>query len=132
MSRVLRREETLKAWPQNLVTETGLQAGQAHVLSKILEQNLDENTAAGGGFLLVEMDHRKDMPADGIIADHVSKETSDIAQAICLVAVNRVVVFSKGSLKQVRPQAINLCESLSNQSVELGVCSFLGATLDNH
>lgn len=132
MSRVIRGEETLKAWPQNLITESGLQAGQAHVLSKVLEQNLDEDTAARGGFLFVEMNHRKNMPADGIVADHVSEETSDVTQTVCLVAVNRVVVFGKCSLEQVRPQAIDLCEPLSNQAVELGVGSFLGATLDNH
>jgi hypothetical protein len=132
VARVLGREKTLETWSQDLVSEPGLQGRQAHVLCKILEQDLDEDTAAGGGFLFVKMDHREDMPANGIVADHMSEEARNVAQTIRLVTVDGIVVFGKRSLEQVRPEPVDLCESLSDQTVKLGVCPFLGAALDDH
>lgn len=72
------------------------------------------------------------MPADGVVADHVSEETRDIAQAVCFVAMDSVIVVGKCSLKEIGPEAIDLGESFTDKPVELGVCSFLGTTLDDH
>jgi hypothetical protein len=62
----------------------------------------------------------------------VSEEPSNVPQAIRLVAVDSVVVFSERGLKQVRPETVNLGKAFSNQAIELGVCPFLRATLDDH
>jgi hypothetical protein len=132
VARVFCREQTLEAGPKDLVSESGLQARQTEVLCKILEENLDENTAAGGCFLLIHMNHRQNMPANGVIAKHMSKEACNVPQTVRLVAVNSVVVFGECGLEQVRPEAVNLSKPLSNQTIELGVCPFLGATLDDH
>lgn len=78
------------------------------------------------------MDHRQNMPPDGIVADHVPKEPRDVAQAIRFVAMDGFIVVGKCSLVQIRPQTVDLCESLANQTVELRIGAFLGAALDNH
>lgn len=132
VARVLCREQTLEAGPQDLVSETGLQARKTKVLGEVLEQNFDEDTAAGRGLLFIHMDHGQNVPANGVIAEHVSEEPCNIPQAICLVAVDGVVVRGERGLKQVRPETVNLGKPFSDQAVELGVCPFLGATLDNH
>jgi hypothetical protein len=132
VTRVLCWEQTLEAGPQNLVSETGLQARKTKVLGEILEQNLDEDTATGRGLFLVHMDYGQNVPANGVIAEHVSEKPCDVPQAIRLVAVDSVVVLGECGLKQVRPETVNLGKPFSNQAVELGVCPFLGATLDNH
>lgn len=72
------------------------------------------------------------MPANGIIAEHMSEEPCNVPQAIRLIPVDGVVVFSKRGLEQIGPEAVDLGESLSNQAKELGVCPFLRATLNNH
>lgn len=72
------------------------------------------------------------MPSDRVRAEHVSEEGGDVAQPVGLVAVDRVVVFGKGGLEQVRPETVDLGKSLSDQTVELRVCPFLRATLDDH
>jgi hypothetical protein len=69
VSGVLCWEETLEAGAENLISEAGLQARKTQILCQVLEEDLDEDTAAGGGLLFVKMDDRQNMPADGIVAD---------------------------------------------------------------
>lgn len=102
------------------------------MLTQVLEQNLDKNTAAGCRFLLVHMDDRQDVPANCISAYHVAEEPSNVAQSIRLIPMDCVVVFGKSSFIQVGPQTVNLGEPFTNQSVELGVRTLLRATLDDH
>lgn len=72
------------------------------------------------------------MPPNSVIADHMSKEACNVAKTVCLIAMNGVVVFGEGRLKEIRPQSIDLGKSLTNQAVEFGECAFLGAALDDH
>lgn len=99
VTRVFCREQTLEAGPQDLVSETGLQARKTEVLGEVLEQNLDEDTATGRGLLLIHMDHRQNVPANGVIAEHVPEEPRNVSQAIRLVAMNSVVVLGERGLK---------------------------------
>jgi hypothetical protein len=46
--------------------------------------------------------------------------------------VDGVVVFCKGFLEAVGPNAIQLAEALADEAVEIRVGSFLRATLNNH
>lgn len=132
VSRVLCGEQTLEAGPQDLVSETGLQTRKSEVLCEILEQNLDKDTAARSGLLFIHMDYGQNMPANGVIAEHMSEESCNVPQAIRLIAVNSIVVIGERGLEQVSPEAVNLGKPLSNQTIELGVCPFLGATLNDH
>lgn len=101
VSRVFRREKALEARTQNLISEAGLQTGQAKILCQILEQDLDENSATGRGLLFIDMDNRQDMPSDGVIAEHVPEEPGDVAQTICFIAVDGVVVLGECGLVQI-------------------------------
>jgi hypothetical protein len=132
VARVLCREHAFEAGPQDFISEACLQAGNTQVLGEVLEQDLNEDAAAGRGFLFVEVNHRQDMPTKGIVAEQMSKEPRDVAETICFVAVNGVVVLGKRLLEQIGPQSIDLGESLTDQSVELGVRPLLRATLDDH
>jgi hypothetical protein len=109
-----------------------LQAGQAKILCEVLEEDFDEDTATGGRLLLIHMDHRQNVPANGVVAEHMSKEPCNVPQAVRLIAVDSVVVFGERGLKQVRPEPVNLGKPLSNQTIKLGVSAFLRATLDDH
>jgi hypothetical protein len=66
-----------------------------------LEENLDEDTAAGCGLLFIEVNHRQDMPTNSIVADQVAKELCDVAEAVCFITMDGIIVFGKGSLEQV-------------------------------
>lgn len=101
MAWVLRGEETLEARSQYIIPKAGLQPRQTEILCEVLEQDFDEDTAAGCGLLLVEVNHRQHMPTNGIVADEMAEELGNIAQFICFVTVDGIVVLSKGSLKQV-------------------------------
>lgn len=101
VTRVLSREKTLEAGPQDLISEPGLQAWQAHMFSQVLEQNLDEDTTARGSLFLVEVDHRQDVPSNGVVADEMSEEPCNVAQTVGFVAVDGVVVFGERGLEEV-------------------------------
>lgn len=119
-------------WSQNLIGRTRLELRHANLLRDLLEQDLDKDTAAGCGLVLVEVDRGQAVPAQSIHAKHVSEQHGNVAQLVVLVSVNRVVVLGKSLLKQVAPQPVDLCEALANQTEELGVRLFLRATLDDH
>jgi hypothetical protein len=54
------------------------------------------------------------VPADGVVADHVSEETRDVAEAVCFVAVDSVIVVGKCSLEEIGPEAIDLGEAFTD------------------
>jgi hypothetical protein len=62
----------------------------------------------------------------------VSKQSTDVSQLVGFVSMDRFVIVSKRLLERIGPHAVELAESLSDQSVELGVRSFLRTTLDDH
>lgn len=59
-------EDARKAGAQDVILHSFLKFRHAHRLGQVLKQDLDEDTAARGRFLFVEMDDREDVPADGI------------------------------------------------------------------
>lgn len=129
---VVQWEEALEAGAQDLVPHAFLQLRQAHVLSEVLEEDLDEDTATGCRLLLIHVDDRHDMPANRVGADHVAEEASNVAESVCLVAVDCVVVLGECSFEEVRPEAIDLSKSFTDQAVELRIRALLGATFDDH
>lgn len=46
--------------------------------------------------------------------------------------MNSVIVLGKGFLEKIGPKAIQLRESLTDQSIELGIRPFLRATFNDH
>lgn len=111
---IVRGEETLIVGPQEVVFKTGLQFRHAQSLCKILEQYLNKDATAGGGFVLVQVDDRHDMPADGIRAQHVAKKPSNVTKSVRLVAMNGVIVLGKGRLELLGPEAVELSKPLTN------------------
>ena len=102
------------------------------MLLQLLEENLDKDTGTAGGVLLIHMDDLKAGPADTVGGNESAKESCNVAQSICLVSVDRVVVVAEGLFKALGPDAIELAETLSHVAVKLAVCTLLRAAFDNH
>jgi hypothetical protein len=103
VARVVQWEEAVKAGSEDRVGQAFFEFGHSHMLGEVLEQNFDEDTAAGGCFFLVQMNQRKYMPADSIIAENMAKEASNVAQSVCFVAMDGLVIFGKCLLKEIGP-----------------------------
>jgi hypothetical protein len=71
------------------------------MLSKVLEKDLDEDTAARSCLLLIQVDQRKHMPAYSIIAKNMAKEASNVAQSVCFVAMDCLIIFGEGLFEQI-------------------------------
>lgn len=65
------------------------------------------------------MHDRKDMPANTIGCQKVTKESCNISQSVRLVSMYSIVIFGKRLLEKVGPQSIELGETLSNKTEEL-------------
>lgn len=129
---VVQREETFETGSKDLIRHLRPQLGQSKMLSQVLEENLDKDTAARCRFFFVHVYNRHHMPANCVSAEHVAEEAGDIAKPVRLVPMDRIIVFGERSLKQVRPETIDLGKPFSNQSIELRVCALLRATLNDH
>jgi len=129
---VVSREDTVEAWTQHVVFQSSLQFSHAECFNEVLEEDLDEDTATRCCFLLIEMHNRKNMPANSIGAEHMTEEASDISESVRFVAVDSIVVFHKRGFKLIDPKTVQLRETFSDESVELGVGSFLRATFYDH
>ena len=132
VARVVGGEDAREARPEDVVAQALLQLRHAHGLDEVLEEDLDEDAAAGGRLVLVEVHHAQHVPGDGVAAEHVPEEAGDVAQPVGLVAVDRVVVIGKRLLKQLCPQPIQLRKALASQAIELGISALLRAALDDH
>jgi hypothetical protein len=55
----------------------------------------------------------------------VTKKHGDVTELVVLVTVDGLVVLGKSLLKQVAPKSVDLGETLTNHSKELGVRLFL-------
>lgn len=62
----------------------------------------------------------------------MAEEASDVAQAVGLVAVDRVIVFSEGLLEQICPEAVEFGEAFADEAEEFRVCLLLRTTFDQH
>lgn len=67
----------------------------------------------------------QDVPANRVGAEHVPKETGDVPESVCFVAMDGIVVLRKGGFKLVDPEAVELGEAFTDEPVELGVGSLL-------
>lgn len=105
---------------------------QSHSFENLLEHDFDEDTTRRGGVVLVHLDDVEDGPGNGVGRELMSEEASDVSKSVRFVSVNRVVVRLEALLVRDRPDLVELRESLSHESVELGVGSFLRATFDDH
>lgn len=132
VARVVHREEPVEAGTQDGVQQSLPQLRQSEMLRHVLEQNLDENTAARGSLFLVQVDNGQDMPANCVAAQDMTKEASNVAEAVRLVPVNRLVVLGKRLLEQVSPEAVQLGKPLADEAVELGIRPLLRAALNHH
>jgi hypothetical protein len=55
----------------------------------------------------------------------MTEESGDITQSIRLVTVYRVVIVGEGLLEALTPNTIELAETLSNETIKIGVGTFL-------
>ena len=78
------------------------------------------------------MHNRQYMPAHAVRAEHMSKEASDVAKSVGLVAMNSIVILCKGLLEEVGPKTVELCKTLTNEAVEFRISAFLRTTFDDH
>jgi hypothetical protein len=101
-------------------------------LCKILNQNLDEDTAGTGCVFLVEANDMENMPANRVRGQEMSKELGDDAKTVRFVPMDRLVVLGEHVLKQILPQSVELAKALSNETKEFVVCAFLTAAFDDH
>jgi hypothetical protein len=99
VARVVQWEEPVKAGSKDRIGQAFFELGDSHMLGEILEQNLDENTAARGGFFFIQVNQRKHMPTNCIVTEDVAKEASNVAQSVRFVAMDGLVVFGERLLK---------------------------------
>ena len=89
---VVHGEDAFEAGLEDVVFEAGLQAGHAHCFGKVLEEDFDEDTAAGSCFFFIKMDDREDVPAYRVRAYEVTEKAGDITKAVGFVAMDRIIV----------------------------------------
>ena len=54
---VVHGEDAVEAGAEDVVFEARLESSHTHCFREVLEEDLDENTAAGGGFVFVQVDN---------------------------------------------------------------------------
>lgn len=94
-------EEALPGFLKTGLLETFCKHLEAELLLHLLEQDLDEDSRATGGILLVHMHDRERCPADAISGEEMAEEASDIAEAVGFVPVNDIVVIAETLLEVV-------------------------------
>lgn len=115
-----------------VAAEAGRELGHTKSLGHLLEKDFDKDTAGTGSLVLVEVDGRQHVPANGIAGEKVAKEAGNVAQLVGLVAMDGVVVLGKGLLEHGGPATIQLGKALTDETKELGVCLLLRTALDDH
>lgn len=62
----------------------------------------------------------------------MTKESCNVSEAVCLVAMNGIVVVAEALRECVGPFAMQLAEALAHVAVEFAIGALLRATFDNH
>lgn len=62
----------------------------------------------------------------------MAEETTNITELVGLISMNSVVIFLECFLECVCPDSMKFAESLADETVKVGVRSFLRTTFDNH
>lgn len=62
----------------------------------------------------------------------MAKETANVTQLVGFISMNGIVILLKRFLECIGPNSVKLAESLADETVKVGICSFLGTTFDNH
>lgn len=62
----------------------------------------------------------------------MAEETTNITELVGLISMNGVVIFLECFLECVCPDSMKFAESLADETVKVGVRSFLRTTFDNH
>lgn len=86
--------------------------GMAH-----LEEDLDEDSGAGGGVVLRDPDAVQDTPRDGVGGQEVGEELGHIAQLVGLQAMHKGVLLSEALLVQGLPHLVVPAVPLSQQPI---------------
>ena len=61
-----------------------VQGEEAQILGQVLEQDLDEDAAAGGGVLLSQPDACQHRPADGVCCQQVLQQSDSILSVMLM------------------------------------------------
>lgn len=62
----------------------------------------------------------------------MAKEAANITELVGFISMNGVIILLERFLERIGPNSVKLAESLADETVKVGVCSFLGTTFDNH
>lgn len=89
------REQSFEVRLQDVLPQSCLKFGHSQGLCQILKQNFNEDTTTRCSLFFIQVDHGKDVPPDSISTDQMAKESCDVAQSICFISMNRIVVFRK-------------------------------------
>ena len=109
-----------------------LQLERAKVLRDFLEQDLDENAAAAGGFRLVEMNVFQHAPGQRVRVQEVGEQLGYVAQFVGFQPVDGGVVLGKQLVKLLHVCGVDVAEALGDEAVELEVGTLLRAALYEH
>lgn len=76
---VLAGEDAFEAGAESFVSHACSQLDHADFLRDVLKQDLDEDTAAGRGFILVQVDDGEAVPAEGVGGKHVAEQHGNVS-----------------------------------------------------
>ena len=91
---------------------------QAHTLGHLVQHDLDEDTATRRSVFFGQLDALHDGPVDRVGGEEMTKEAGDITETVGFVAMDGVVVVGERLLEALVPDAVQLAEALSNETVE--------------
>lgn len=98
----------------------------------LLEEDLDKDTGRRGRVVFVHVDDIEAGPADRVRRQEMTKEASNVAQPVRLVAMDAVVVGAEAFFEEARPLPSQLAHALPNVTVKSAEGTLLRAALDDH
>jgi hypothetical protein len=97
-----------------------------------LSQDLDEDSAGGGGVLLIQLDVLQTGPRKGVSGQQMCEELGHVAQLVGLQSVDGAVLGEERLVEGVLVLAVDHAEPLPQKTIVLQVGPLVGATLDKH
>jgi hypothetical protein len=94
---------------------------QAHGFHHLVHHNFDEDTTARCRIILIYLHAFQHRPRNRITGHQVSKEAGNVAQTVGLVAMDGRIIVPECCLETIRPDAIKLTKSFTDESIEVGV-----------
>ena len=133
VARIVARKQTGKRLGHARIFETLLEARQAEVFGKLVEQDLDKDTRRRRRFVFVQVHVPQHRPEERVRVQQVRKALGHVAQFVRLEPMNGRVPFHKHLVeRRLIRRRVQLAKSLTEQTVEAQIGALLRTTLDNH